>query len=329
MQNSSLTRQLETYAVFLNVVLIKLLDALTRGLGRHVLNIWIQSLAKALESPHYISHWPDSIPRGLPPCVPQFFSVQDNGRSWPAMIMSQDRLELAAASIRQRNALLKTEEVFENAIETSLEQDQVVLTYLEKINEELRKLERRLEDQGSDCDDWTEADKAARDRMDLLHSEQDQIEYDRLNRERERAVWRHAVLEQYRNAMLTQTEVDKPLQDHLREQGLMNFNMDHFFDMWIKLPAQYRQTRHLQKSFEDYKVAVEIYRGQHEYTNEQIWEAFFNQDEGQFEAFCAYEDAKIELDLATRRNERLNQDLMAMEEGYRTARLLGRDMPTP
>jgi hypothetical protein len=243
--------------------------------------------------------------------------------------MSRQDLQLIAACIKQRGELLKIERIFEDVLNASCEQDESMSEHGRDICNEGRELEVELGDRTSANGSWTQSDQAKRERMSVLAEELDGIKSSRLHLERERAVWRYALLEHYRRATVTQTEADKSWKDELKQRNLLEFNSQRFFETWMKLPARYRQTRQLQRRFADFKVGFDRVNVTHSLDERSIWSEFRREEEPRFDALCAYEDAIIECETAAKDLDRCEEDLKIREQGYTTAKMNGREVPTP
>lgn len=145
--------------------------------------------------------------------------------------------------------------------------------------------------------------------------------------EKELDIWRDALLVLYRKAVITQREADARIKDQLQTQGALEFNAERFFETWQRLPAWYRSTRPLQKQFEEYRMAVD--RPDASLADVQLWSSFRHEQDDRWQAYCRYEAAAIDLNVAEKELRRFGQDALAMEEGWRKARFAGRDTITP
>lgn len=330
MLNDLLTIQVEAYTTFLGTTLSRTLKCLTPPHAGLLLGQWAQVMAKAHGYLTWSSGWPiTQPPEDLPVTIPRFFSVQKGDQSWPLVVMSRQDLQLIAACIKQREELQKIEKIFEDALNASCEQDEGMSQHGRDICNEGRELEEALGDRTSDNGSWTQSDQAKRERMNLLDAEMDVLKTSRLHLERERAVWRYALLEHHRRVMVTQTEADQSWKDELEKSNLLEFDSKRFFETWMKLPAPYRQTRQLQRRFADYKVRFDQVNDAPLIDERSIWSSFRREDEARWEAFCAYEDGDMECEAAAKELKRCEEDLKVRERGYTTAQMNGRAVPTP
>lgn len=290
---------------------------------------WRHSLCGCERNAILQSDWPLKIPTFSPKSIGNFFSVEVNSQQWPAIALTEKKLGETVLAIQQREELGKAEVVMEAALDESIEQDHLLYDQLLKLQTLGNEIAEELGDRDSDNESWDTKDDHKRNRIRQLREQESEAVMLRLHLERERAVWRLALLQRYRDAAITQKEVDQDLVSYLKSRDLLPFKSEAFLALWDRLPARYRQERHLQKRFEEYKATFERRGLGGCYSQDELMSLWTGGQQSRIDAFCSYEDARLDVAIAEKEMKRYKVDIIAMEQGYRTAFLSGKDVPTP
>lgn len=273
--------------------------------------------------------WPIVAPAELPKHVPEFFSITEGSQRWPAILLTKNVLEGTIEAVKQREELAKTEGVVNAAMDESMDQEDVLYELSHSLQTQVNKLEKDLGDRASDSGSWSMEDGRNRNRLGELRKELAECEMLRLHLERERAIWRNGLLKQHQNVLSTQKEADNGVVQYLKDHNLLPFNSEEFLAMWRRLPARYRNERYLQKRFNEFKAVFDRRNCDPPYSMDRAWSFYRRNAESRLMAFCGYEDAKIELDIAEKEYRRFKKDIHVMEDGYRMGCIAGKDVPSP
>ena len=277
-------------------------------------------------------HWPSGQPTALPVGKTHFRAVEQRGELWPALLLSAETIQLWSAAMQQTDEIRRAEQVFGAANEASLAQDDVMVQRAEGIRNEVNDLEESHgNDRGSDNSSWCTADEQARERMGRLWETHAAINIGRLHAERERSVWHYAIVDRYRRLDVLECEAQKELGECLRSEGILKTVGANglFAKTWTSLPERLRRNPRLHKMLEKYKVVPNGIGAASDFEDRDV-EAIFDRDEHDcIQAMLTHEKAQIDLARARKNFDRSQHDVYAMEEGYRTAHLTGRTVPTP
>lgn len=174
--------------------------------------------------------WPKGLPLCLDQHMPRFFAFEHNNKTWPAMIMSRDDLNNYIFAMQQRDMLHKADRAIEAAIQASAEQEEWLADQGEILRQEIDRIWNELGDRSPSHDSWTEEDETKRNRAAGLKGEYMRNELRRTKSERERAVWRMALLARHRDADVMQQAADRSLKHQLTQEGLMHVDQGVFLE---------------------------------------------------------------------------------------------------